>query len=190
VSISHQALSKAISPALRHEPWLYELELDDEGWTSLNTLIESLRSKGDCWDSLYREQIEAMIASSDKIRHEIRGDRIRALYGHSLPGKLKRLAAIPPEVLYHGTSPEAAEMIRRAGLEPMGRQYVHLSSDRPTAGRVGRRKSDEPVILEIAAKAASAKGVAFYEGNKKVWLADAVPPEFITQISAPPPCPG
>lgn len=27
-------LSRAVSHALRHEPWLYELELDGEGWTT------------------------------------------------------------------------------------------------------------------------------------------------------------
>ena len=32
-AIDHRELSKTISHALRHEPWLYELELDDEGWT-------------------------------------------------------------------------------------------------------------------------------------------------------------
>jgi len=26
-------LSKTVAHALRHEPWLYELELDEEGWT-------------------------------------------------------------------------------------------------------------------------------------------------------------
>lgn len=177
--IGNQHLSKAISQVLRHAPWLYELELDDEGWTSLSTLIESLRRKGGCWQGLSRQHIEVMISSSEKVRHEVRGDLIRALYGHSLPGKLKRTAAVPPTALYHGTSPEAAEVIRRVGLEPMRRQYVHLSSDLPTAEQVGRRKSRAPVILEIAAKAAHARGVVFYEGNENVWLADVVPPGFI-----------
>ena len=72
-----------------------------------------------------------MIASADKRRHEVVGDRIRALYGHSLPGKLRRETAKPPAMLFHGTSPEAAEKILREGLKPMRRQYVHLSvSDR------------------------------------------------------------
>ena len=177
--IDPRKLSKTISHALRHEPWLYELELDDEGYTSLRTLIESLQRKGGCWEGLSRQHVEETISRSEKVRHEIRGDQIRALYGHSLPGKLKRTAAVPPTVLYHGTSPEAAELTRRAGLEPMGRQYVHLSSDQPTAEQVGHRKSRAPVVLEIAAHAAHAEGVVFYEGNEKVWLADTVPPEFI-----------
>ena len=172
-------LSKTISHALRHAPWLYELELDEEGWTSLRALMESLRGKGSRWRGLSRERIETMIARSEKVRYEMRDEQIRALYGHSLPGKLKRTVATPPAVLYHGTSPQSAEVIRRAGLAPMNRQYVHLSSDRHTADQVGHRKSPTPILLEIAAERAHAQGVAFYEGNEMVWLADVVPAEFI-----------
>ncbi len=33
------ALSKTIAHALRHAPWLYELELDGEGWVPLDSLV-------------------------------------------------------------------------------------------------------------------------------------------------------
>ena len=35
-------LSKEVSYALRHAPWEYELELDSEGWVSVEQLISSL----------------------------------------------------------------------------------------------------------------------------------------------------
>ncbi|MFO0264450.1 MAG: RNA 2'-phosphotransferase, partial [Planctomycetota bacterium] len=43
----------------------------------------------------------------------------------------------------------------------------------------GKRKAKEPVLLRVRSLEASESGVAFYEGNEKVWLADAIPPEFI-----------
>lgn len=110
---------------------------------------------------------------------EIRDGRIRALYGHSVPGRVERTAAGPPRWLFHGTSPSAAEVIGVDGLRPMGRQFVHLSVDRDTARAVGSRKSDLPVILRVDARAAAEAGVAFYAGNKMVWLADFVPPKFV-----------
>jgi len=120
-----------------------------------------------------------MIAASSKRRHEIIGGRIRALYGHSLPGRLKKSSAVPPDLLYHGTAPETVPLIREAGLLRMGRQYVHMSLDEATALQVGRRKASEPVILRVLACQAHATGVLFYEGNEKVWLADYVPDRFI-----------
>lgn len=96
-----------------------------------------------------------------------------------MPGRIARVPAQPPQTLFHGTSPEAAQVIRGQGLRPMGRQFVHLSADRGTAYAVGSRKAPHPIILAIDAQAAAAQGVSFYAGNDKVWLADHVPGAFI-----------
>ena len=101
--------------------------------------------------------------------------RTRALYGHSVPGKLARTPSTPPKHLYHGTSPKVLEAIRQNGLQPTARQYVHLSNNRADALEVGRRKHPQPVLLLVNAADAANAGVAFYVGNEKVWLADHVP---------------
>jgi putative RNA 2'-phosphotransferase len=172
-------LSRAVSHALRHEPWPYELELDDDGWVSVESLLAALRKQRAEWASVSEGDLSRMIEVSRKRRHEIRDGRIRALYGHSLAGKLKRTPATPPSVLYHGTAPDVVPLIRLSGLLPMGRQYVHLSVDVATAAEVGRRKAREPTILRVLAAEAHANGIRFYEGNEKVWLADHVPSEFM-----------
>src|SRR6476620_3195267 len=99
------ALSKVLSHALRHEPWLYELELDDEGWASLDAVLGAMREERAEWRDLSRADVERMIESSSKRSREVVGDRIRALYGHSMPGKLRRERRTPPAVRFHGTSP-------------------------------------------------------------------------------------
>ncbi len=174
------ALSRTVSHALRHEPWLYELELDAEGWVSIDTLLSALQHETKRWKNLSESDLTQMIASSDKQRHEISNGRIRALYGHSVPDKLQKVEAVPPEALFHGTYPEAIAQIRQQGLKPMNRQYVHLSTDQETAQQVGQRKTAVPIILKIDALRAYQNGVKFFAGNKIVWLADGVPPEFIT----------
>lgn len=172
-------LSKVVSHALRHEPWLYELELDEEGWAPVDQLIAALREKGGDWESVDRDALERMLASATKRRHQLDGDRIRALYGHSLPGSIHKRPAAPPARLFHGTAPETWAVVQADGLLPMRRQFVHLSVDRETALMVGRRKSAVPVLLMIDAAAAVAAGTTFYEGNELVWLADRVPARFI-----------
>jgi putative RNA 2'-phosphotransferase len=173
------SLSRAVSHALRHEPWLYELELDDEGWASVESVLVALRKEQPEWADLCEADLARMIETSSKRRHEIQSGRIRALYGHSIVGKLKRTRAPPPDVLYHGTGPDVVALIRSSGLLPMARQYVHLSVDEASAAEVGRRKVRNPTILRVLAAEAHANGVAFYAGNEKVWLADLVPPAFI-----------
>ncbi len=172
-------LSKEISHALRHEPWLYELELDEEGWVDIADLLSILRHQQSAWENLTKTDLCRMIDSSDKKRHEIVGNRIRALYGHSTPERLIKKMACPPKLLYHGTAQSTAKLIIKQGLLPMGRQYVHLSTNIDIAMQVGKRKGRDPVILEVAAKEAFETGVNFYIGNDAVWLADQIPPKFI-----------
>jgi putative RNA 2'-phosphotransferase len=176
-------ISRVMSHALRHEPWLYELELDDEGWASIDSLIEALRRTGPEWREISRADVERVLTQTDKKRHELVGDRVRALYGHSVPGKLLRSLGRPPGVLYHGTSSETAKVLEHEGLKPMSRQYVHLSFDIATAREVALRKSRMPVLFEIASGAAHEAGVAFYAGNEKVWLADIVPASFLRKMA-------
>ena len=172
-------LSRTISHALRHEPWLYELELDDAGWVTLDALVAALRAEKPAWAAVNGTDLAQMMAEAEKQRYEMRDGRIRALYGHSTPQKLRKEPAAPPAILFHGTAPKTVALIRKDGLRPMGRQYVHLSVDTATATQVGRRKARDPVILRIRAGEAHGAGVRFYRGNDLVWLADAVAPEFI-----------
>jgi putative RNA 2'-phosphotransferase len=172
-------LSRQVSRVLRHEPWLYELELDDEGFVSVDALLVAIRVAEPRWTGVDRLALEQMIAGSWKRRHEMVGDRVRALYGHSLPGRLRKERGCPPAVLFHGTSSAAAAAILVSGLQPMSRQFVHLSNEWDMAVQVGRRKAAEPVVLRIDAAAAQEDGVSFWVGNEAVWLAENVPARFI-----------
>ncbi len=125
------------------------------------------------------DDLGRMIRSSKKRRYEMAGGRIRALYGHSVPERIVREEAFPPELLFHGTSPAAWRSIRNEGLRPMRRQYVHLSSDPNTAEQVGRRRSTEPVVLRVRAGDAGRAGVTFWRGNEAVWLTRNVPARYI-----------
>jgi putative RNA 2'-phosphotransferase len=184
MTVRLERLSKLVSHALRHEPKAYDLHLDEEGWTSIAALLNAIRRTGGPWADVTEDDLCEMIATAAKQRHEIDGSRIRALYGHSLPGRIEKKTAEPPEYLFHGTSPRSWDAIRSQGLLPMSRQYVHLARDESTAALVGRRNAADPVILVIRARDAHDAGVRFRLGNDAVWLADAVPAKFIAEFDA------
>lgn len=173
-------LSRVMSHALRHKPELYGLTLDSEGWVSTDALLNALRRHRNQWRNLQEQDILDMLAQSEKQRFEIRDGRIRAFYGHSVATKLEKEPSVPPALLYHGTTPLAAPLIVTEGLKPMNRQYVHLSADRETALLVARRRTNRPVILHVHAQQAQQHGIPFYLGNDMVWLAEPIPPAFIT----------
>ena len=180
--MNYLELSKEISYALRHVPWEYELELDENGWVSVKQLLTAL-NESDKWENVTVEDLEYMIENSDKKRHELVEGKIRALYGHSIPKRIAKEITEPPAILYHGTARRFLESIEDIGLLPKGRQYVHLSNDIETALQVGKRHDDKPVILEINAKKAWDEGIKFYLGNDKVWLADNIPSKYIKVTS-------
>jgi putative RNA 2'-phosphotransferase len=176
--INYTKLSKEVSYALRHAPWEYELELDKNGWVPVCQLLQALHQAAE-WQNVTLDDLNKMIEKSKKMRHEIKDNNIRALYGHSIPMKIVKEEAIPPSVLFHGTAHDFLSKIEKTGLSPMSRQYVHLSEDIETAKLVGKRKDKNPIILKINTENARTKGVKFYLGNEKVWLADKIPVEDI-----------
>ena len=179
--MDYKKLSKEISYALRHAPWEYELELDSEGFVPTEQLLAAINENGKHGREITVADIEYIIANSDKTRFEIQGDRVRALYGHTIPMHISKEPIVPPAILYHGTTHKAAQIILKDGLKPMKRQYVHLSVDTDTAIQVGKRRDNDPVILKIDAAKAHADEVVFYKGNDKVVLADYVAPKYISR---------
>ena len=191
-------LSHILSYALRHNPLKYDLVLDKEGWISISELLIALSLHPghhhhlNRWLRRIEKQNLEMIARSDKVRFEIKDDKIRALYGHSSSSsfipftKIQKISSKPPDILYHGTSPYAAKNIMSEGLRPMNRQYVHLSTDKHTALQVGKRKTiskkeeEQPVIIAISAIEAYNTGVYhFYQASDSVWLSDYIHPNFM-----------
>ena len=95
-------ISKFLSYVLRHEPHTIGLQLDNEGWASLETLIAGAAEHGRTLDNAL---IQAVVSSSDKKRFSLSEDglRIRAVQGHSTTSvSLQHVEKEPPEFLYHG----------------------------------------------------------------------------------------
>lgn len=174
-------LSKFLSLILRHQPERFGLTLDEEGWASLPEVLEILHGLPNFRWATRADVLELVEKGSGdgKRRFEVAGERIRARYGHTVSLQADLLPCTPPPRLYHGTSRRALQQIRREGLRPMRRQYVHLSADPATAARVGARHSPGPVVLTVRAAEAATAGILFYQADESTYLANGIPPEFL-----------
>lgn len=175
LSEKYKRLSKHLSYLLRHHPEEENLTIDDKGFVSLKAVLKSLETTKHSWAS--KDDIEYLIENSSKKRFEIKGGKIRALYGHSIDVKIKEKQE-PPTKLYHGTSPKSVDSILDEGLKPMGRQYVHLSISEQEALRVGKRHHPEPIILVIDSLQAWKDGIEFYKRGD-LYLSEQIPPEYL-----------
>ena len=170
--------SKFLSYVLRHEPQAIGLQLDIEGWASIDELIDGAAKHGQSIDT---PLIQAVVSSSDKKRFSISDDglRIRAVQGHSTSEvSIQHTEKEPPEFLYHGTATRFLDSIWQQGLVAGSRHHVHLSSDVQTALAVGQRYGT-PAILKIEALQMYKGGMKFYQADNGVWLTNHVPPERI-----------
>ena len=169
--------SHFLSKVLRHDPAAANVTLDAQGWADIDALIVGSGGR------VTREALDAAVAENDKQRFAISedGKRIRARQGHTVPVELGLKAEVPPEVLYHGTYPDAVKAILREGLQRMKRHHVHMAKDSDTANAVGRRKG-APVLLQIEANAMHAAGHKFYQSENGVWLTEHVPPEYLKVV--------
>lgn len=170
-------ISKSLSYWLRHRPEAAALALDEAGWAPVADVMRALAALG---LADRPEQLERVVAESDKNRFELSADgrRIRARQGHSVAVDLDWPPAEPPLFLFHGTVERNLDAIFAEGLMPMRRHHVHLSPDAGTAERVGRRRGP-PIILRIAAAEMAANGHVFRLSGNGVWLTDHVPPRYI-----------
>ncbi|MFB7300139.1 MULTISPECIES: RNA 2'-phosphotransferase [Streptomyces] len=168
-------VSKYLSKHLRHQPERIGITLDENGWVGVETLLSAAALHG---FTISRAELDHVVTVNDKRRFTVDGDRIRANQGHTVAVDLDLPPAEPPAYLYHGTVARVMDAIRAEGLRPMTRHHVHLSPDRETATRVGARRG-RPLVLTVDAGAMHRAGHVFRVSANGVWLADAVPPEFL-----------
>lgn len=161
-----------MSYILRHGAIKEGFNIDKHGWVKVDELIA--RGQGFSHDVILE-----IVESDSKGRYSLSGDgqSIRANQGHSMDVDVGLKKAIPPVVLYHGTSMKAASEIKKKGIQKMSRQHVHLSADVTTASTVGRRHG-LPVIFSVDCKAMLADGIDFYRSENGVWLVDFVDQKY------------
>ncbi|USS41355.1 RNA 2'-phosphotransferase [Thermococcus aggregans] len=173
---SRTKVSKLMAYILRHSPEKFGLKPDVEGFVPLDELVKALQR---VYPDVTEEFVHEIVAHDPKGRYEIRGNKIRARYGHSFPVLLNHEEDKDSKILYHGTPRRNLENIMREGLKPMKRQFVHLSTSKSEAIETGRRHGKDVVLLIIDADCLRKKGLKIYKAGKNVRIVEHVPPECI-----------
>ncbi len=170
-----ERITRSLAFMLRHQPERFDLALDPYGWASVEDVLRALIEK--LGEPISLDDLRAAIESGDRPRYEIQGERVRALYGHSievLPGE----PAKPPEFLYVGIGSRDADQARQYGLRGGRRRFLHLTRSAEEAREAGRRTGPDYAVLTVFALDAWEEGINFYD-RQALFLAEEVPTPFI-----------
>jgi putative RNA 2'-phosphotransferase len=179
-------LGRVMTGVLRHFPEKYGLTIDEHGWIPVPALVKAISSQHRGYHWLRGHHLVAIAESDPKGRYEVRDDRIRATYGHTVEIALDLPTENIPDELFFPVTPDEASIVLEVGLKPTDRRKVHLSRTAEDARAAGAVRTPEPVILAVNAKAARTDGIVIMQAGKTVFLVDQVPPTFLRRMDAPP----
>lgn len=174
-------LGRVMTGILRHFPDRYGLTIDPHGWVSLPEMVRAIGRKHPAYHWLRPPHLVAIAETDAKGRYEVRDDRVRATYGHTLEVDLDLPTENIPDHLYFPVTAEESAIVLEVGLKPSDRRKVHLSKTAAAARAAGKVRTPEPTILEIDARKARENGIVIMQAGKTVYLVDQIPAELLSR---------
>jgi putative RNA 2'-phosphotransferase len=170
-----ERLGRFISGALRHFPDDLGLAMNQHGWVDVDVLCDAMRTRYK-WSN--KEKLFSIIESDEKGRYEVKGNKIRARYGHSVDIDLDYPENTLPE-LYYGASREEVDILLEKGIKPVKQRYVHLSTSVEKAQEVASIHTEDPVLLVINAEDAQKNGVIILSATENIVLSEEIPGRYL-----------
>jgi putative RNA 2'-phosphotransferase len=180
-------LGRVMTGILRHFPEKYGLAVDERGWISLPQLVQAISRQHRGYHWLRAHHLIGIAESDSKGRYEVKEDRIRATYGHTVEIQLDLPTENIPDELFFPVTADEASIVLEVGLKPTDRRKVHLSRTAADARAAGAVRTPEPVILAVDARQARVSGLVIMQAGKTVFLVDQVPPEYLKRHPVTPP---
>jgi putative RNA 2'-phosphotransferase len=182
-------LGRVLTGILRHFPDRYGLTMEPHGWVSLPAIVRAVSQRHPAYHWLRVQHLVAIAETDAKGRYEVRDDRVRATYGHTVEVDLDLPTENIPDHLYFPVTIEEAGIVLEVGLKPSDRKRVHLSKTAEDAHAAGSVRTPDPVILEVDTRRARDAGLVIMRAGKTVYLVDQVPAEYLSRLerAEPPP---
>ena len=178
-----EALARMLAYMLGHRPDEFGLVLDADGSIPLKQFQQALIHEPG-WGFVRRHHLDQVVSMMEPPAFAVVEERIRCLKPGPLPAR--RPGEKPPPLLYLSLPPRAHERVWLEGLKAIAGQELVLARTKETALKLGKRRAPSPVLITIQAQAAAKSGLTFSGYGEELYLAPALPREFL-QMPAPAP---
>lgn len=167
---------------LGRRPYEFGLVPDEMGFIMFRDILQALHEEPG-WGYVRQGSINEILMGEDRGLFEIAEGRIRAVE-RRWASDMEDKAEPPSKIMFLGIRRKAHPVVMESGLRPIeGSTYV-LSPDRAMAERIGKRRDQQPVILEIMADTARREGVSIRRFGD-LFLAEEIPERFIAGPPVP-----
>jgi len=175
-------LSYMLVYMLGHRPYEFGLFPDEMGFVIFKDLLQALHEEPG-WGYVRQGNINEVLMGEDRGLFETAEGRIRTVERQWAFNREDK-AELPSKILFLGIRRKAHPVVMDRGLRMIeGSGYI-LSPDRAMAERIGKRRDQQPVILEIMADAARTEGFSIRRFGD-LFLAEEMPVRFIAGPPVP-----
>jgi putative RNA 2'-phosphotransferase len=177
------SIARRLALVLRHAPEKFDLEMDINGWVDVKDIVLQFKKQGGKRNHWLRpHHLSAIVETDPKGRYDIRGNTIRATYGHTVEIEIDLPTDNIPDALYYPCDPVETENLLEVGISPSGRSHVHLSASIKTAAEAGHVHFALPTILEVDTAQMIAAGETIWHAGITVYLTDNTPAKYLSVI--------
>ena len=166
---------------LGHSPHEYGLIPDTQGFVPFKELLWAMHEE-EGWGYVNQGAINELLMSDERHHFEANEKGIRTVSRHWELNLHIPADHVPP-ILYTPIRRKAHYTVIDDGLGSRDNMYV-LTAQKDMAERIGKRRDQKPVIMEILAGKAKEEGIDFYPFGE-LFLASQIPPRCIAGPPVP-----
>ncbi len=155
-----ERLSRLMVYILGHKPYEYGVVPNQEGFVTIKELLWAIHEEPG-YRYVSQGNVNEVLVNDDRILFEMKDKQIRARSRHWELDVTSPVQSLP-RLLYLGIRRKAHPVVLEKGLRTVKGHYYPFSSDREKALRIGRRRDQQPVVLEVMADKAYSEGTLFF----------------------------
>ena len=175
-------LSRMIIYMLGHSPYEYGLVPDSQGFITFKELLWALQEEHG-WSYVNQGTINELLMSDERHHFEANEKSIRAVSRY-WELNLHLPTDHVPSLLYTPIRRKAHFTVTEKGLVSSDNKPFVLTANKTMAERIGKRKDQKSVIIEIMAGRAKNEGAKFYPFGD-LFLAREILPQYIAGPPVP-----
>lgn len=174
--IKREQLCQLMVYVLGYRPDEFGLVPDPYGFVSYKELRQALHEEPG-WGYVRQGHFNEILMGSDRSLFQWDDKRIK-VRKRSWQMDLENPLVELPKILFVAVRRRAHPHALEKGLRSNEDKYLTLASEKEMALRIGRRRDQNPVLLEVMALQAENKGIPFYAFGQ-LFLAKEVPANYI-----------